>query len=1201
MRKRGRSSSGRYGWGWEKRPAPKAKEGSYRRNYGTSWWGKEFLAALSKMDQSGRLTRGKTYANKGLVENLNIKNNGKISATVQGSFPQPYKINIDWQPLTTTQQEEIVAHISGNPAALGRLLAGELPASLAEELASANIQLFPTNWKELRSECSCPDWATPCKHEAAVFYVMAGEIDTDPFRIFSLRGMDLKGTLQKQFAGIAAAEGVEIAQLPDLVQELEAPLDFSWETSIYEQLDFAALPELGERLIGLLPAKPAFDSGGDFKAYLGKIYAATKRYATRLGKVDAEPLTAEIVRNCAQADFRVNADLEFVSLTLFTANEDVLLDITKKDKLVDWFSSLQVTEQNLLCDDLLSLLVQFQFARQLAVRGAFVPQLLADGEAYLVRYLPAPTEPVVHDTAGLVYALTSPTLLYLEETGRELLEFVPTAAAQEVTSALLGILISLGSAYTAEEVPARRLFDLRGREQFDLLGTEKFPQAIQRWLNRLFLTENRYLPIFRVIETSGGLEVDILVEDTGSETYQPPAPLAKWMQQDMETLDGYALLRNLSQLVDHFPALNDYLTDKARSPLQFSVTEFTPMLVSILPIMETFGLVVLLPKSLKKLLRPALGLSIDSLAGKDIFELSGIISLDSILKFSWQAALGDQFISEEEFRELAQHNSGLVRLKEGYAFVDKEEIAKLIAKLDAGTPVLNTTQRMEALFAETYEGGPVKFSASVRRQLDLWRNGKPPALPAGLQATLRPYQQRGFEWLYSNARFGFGSIIADDMGLGKTLQVITTLLKLKEDGKLAQEAGLVVVPTSLLGNWQREIEKFAPSLSFGIYHGSARKMPDTKKTDVVITTYGVARSDEKKIAALNWAAVVIDESQNIKNPSALQTKAIKKIKAPIRIAMSGTPVENRLLDYWSVLDFTLPKYLGSQKYFKETYGRPIQGERDQAVADRFRSLIAPFVMRRLKSDKRIISDLPDKVTQDEFCSMVPAQVALYKSVVEENMKMVSEATENINRQGLILKLITALKQVCNHPVQFLKKGPEAFAASGKAELFRDRLEGILEAGDKVLVFTQYREMGELLVKLVREEFSLEVPFLHGGCSPKQRNEMVDRFQNDRQCPVLLLSIKAGGTGLNLTAANHVIHYDLWWNPAVEAQATDRAYRIGQDRTVFVHRLITKSSFEEKIDLLIKSKQDLADLSVGTGESWIGKMTDAELKKLVKLG
>lgn len=1189
-----------YGWHWENRPAPKAKAGSYRRKYGTSWWGKEFLAALTKMDDSGRLSRGKTYANKGLVENLNIGNNGKISATVQGSYPQPYSIDINWLSFSDQQQSEIINRITSSPTTIGRLLAGELPNTLADELKEVGINLFPDNWHELKTNCSCPDWASPCKHEAAVFFVMAGEIDTDPFRVFSLRGMDLKAVLQEQFSGMEEAEGVAIIALPDLVQELAAPENFTWEPSIYEQLDFASLPELGERIVGLLPANPAFDSGSDFKVYLGKLYGTTKRYANRLLKKDPQPLPPEIVRACTEVDLKINAELSFVSLTLFDANDGLLLEITSTEKLIDWLTDLLATERELLGDGLLSLLVQFQFARQLAARGAFVPQLLTDGPEYLIRYLPAPTEPEIHGTAGLVYALTSPTLLYLEEPGQELLEFVPTAAAQAVTSFLIGSIISLAQKQVTEEVPARRLFSLWSREKFDLLGTENFPQAIQRWLNRLYLTENRYVPIFRVTEQGDTLEVDILVEDTESEVYSSPVPLAELMAQDINTAEGFALLRNLSQLMDHFPALNQYLEDKAEHPLQFAVADFTPILVSILPIMETFGLVVLLPKSLKKLLRPSLGLSVDT-AGKEIFELSGLISLDNILQFSWQAALGDQFISEDEFRELAAHNSGLVRLKEGYAFLDGGEIAKLIEKLDAGEPALNVTQRMEALFAETYDGGPVRFSATVRRQLDQWRNGAPPAIPEGLQATLRPYQQRGYEWLYTNARFGFGSIIADDMGLGKTLQVITTLLKLKEEGKLEKQNALIVVPTSLLGNWQREIEKFAPSLRTGIYHGSNRSMPITKDVDLVITTYGVSRSDEKIITSIKWAAVVIDESQNIKNPGALQTKAIKKIKAPIRIAMSGTPVENRLLDYWSVLDFTLPKYLGSQKYFKENYGRPIQGERDQRVAIRFQALTAPFVMRRLKSDKSIISDLPDKVTQDEFCSMVPAQVALYESVVKENMRMVEEAESGIGRQGLILKLITALKQVCNHPKQFLKKGPDAFAASGKAQLFRDRLEGILEAGDKVLVFTQYREMGELLVKLIRDEFSLEVPFLHGGCSPKQRNEMVDRFQEDRQCPILLLSIKAGGTGLNLTAANHVIHYDLWWNPAVEAQATDRAYRIGQEQTVFVHRLITKSSFEEKIDLLIKSKQDLADLSVGTGESWIGKMSDQDLKELVRLG
>lgn len=454
--------------------------------------------------------------------------------------------------------------------------------------------------------------------------------------------------------------------------------------------------------------------------------------------------------------------------------------------------------------------------------------------------------------------------------------------------------------------------------------------------------------------------------------------------------------------------------------------------------------------------------------------------------------------------------------------------------------------------------------------------------------------------MYKNARLGFGSVIADDMGLGKTLQVISTLLKLKEDGALEQQKALVIVPTTLLTNWEKEIQKFAPQLQTHIYHGPSRKMDPIQEADALITTYGVIRSDSAKLKKQNWLVVVIDEAQNIKNPSTAQTKAVKKITAPVKIAMSGTPVENRLSEYWSIFDFIYKGYLNTLKNFKQEFAKPIETDRDQGKLERFKKITAPFVMRRLKSDKSIIKDLPDKIEMDQFCTLTPEQAALYQTVVDSTLKRVEQA-EGIERKGLVLQLITALKQVCNHPYQFTKKGNNSAQLSGKTMRLFPLLQQILDQGEKTLIFTQYRQMGDLLVELLDEHFDLKVPFLHGGISRKGRDSMVHDFQHNRSTRILILSLKAGGTGLNLTAASNVIHYDLWWNPAVEAQATDRAYRIGQKRNVQVHRFIMKETFEEKINELLLSKKELANLTVASGEKWIGEYDDDELKALVTLG
>ena len=384
-----------------------------------------------------------------------------------------------------------------------------------------------------------------------------------------------------------------------------------------------------------------------------------------------------------------------------------------------------------------------------------------------------------------------------------------------------------------------------------------------------------------------------------------------------------------------------------------------------------------------------------------------------------------------------------------------------------------------------------------------------------------------------------------------------------------------------------------------MFHGAKRELSKTRP-DVLLTTYGVARSEAALLKAMAWRLVVVDEAQNIKNPTAAQTKAVKSIAAGSHVAMSGTPVENRLSEYWSIMDFAQRGYLGSAAAFERDIATPIQTHRDAAVAERLRKVMAPFMLRRLKSDKTVISDLPDKVEQDQHCTLTPTQAALYESVVQEGLKSIAGESDTFARQGLVLQMILALKQVCNHPAQYLKQGVADATLSGKTLRLLDLLDEIQAAQQKVLVFTQFVQMGELLQALLRQRYNHEPLFLHGGVPRAKRDQMVERFQGERSERIFLLSLKAGGTGLNLTAASQVIHFDLWWNPAVEAQATDRAYRIGQRQNVQVHRFITRGTFEERINDMIRSKRELAQMTVGSGETWVGQLPLGELKALFQL-
>ena len=588
---------------------------------------------------------------------------------------------------------------------------------------------------------------------------------------------------------------------------------------------------------------------------------------------------------------------------------------------------------------------------------------------------------------------------------------------------------------------------------------------------------------------------------------------------------------------------------------------------------------------------------------------------DAFSRFDWRVAVGDRELTKEELTELAKHVGEVVLVGDDFVYLDPTELARMAETVDK-QPQPTYLEKMRAALMGNYENkgrqAEVLVSDEIRKRLKRLTEIDEISPPENLHATLRPYQARGFSWLMKNLRLGIGALIADDMGLGKTLQVIATLLQLKNDGELTKAKALVVVPTTLMTNWQREITKFAPSLSVGIYHGTSRVLPEAVKDlpDVTLTTYGLMRRETEKLAGYKWRLLVLDEAQAVKNATSGQSVAAKSLNASQTIAMTGTPVENRLSEYWSILETVQPRLLGSLKDFTETFAAPIETDHSESAAEAFRRLTAPFMLRRLKSDKSIIADLPERNTVDQFTNLTAEQAALYSKVLEAHMKKLKKLEEKAVedpqgtdirtiRRGEVLKLITSMKQICNSPSQYLKT-ETATPDSGKAAALFDILGHCREAGRKVLIFTQYREMGERLQTWIEKATGHRPDFLHGGVSVKARQVMVDRFQTDRSVHAMIISLKAGGTGLNLTAASCVVHYDLWWNPAVEAQATDRAYRIGQRRDVLVYRFVTAGTFEERINEMLMEKRNLADLTVATGETWIGELSAAELQSLFTL-
>ncbi|MCX5383094.1 DEAD/DEAH box helicase [Streptomyces sp. NBC_00083] len=655
-------------------------------------------------------------------------------------------------------------------------------------------------------------------------------------------------------------------------------------------------------------------------------------------------------------------------------------------------------------------------------------------------------------------------------------------------------------------------------------------------------------------------------------------------------IDALLALRRAARV---WPPLGLLLERSVPDVLPLTETELYELLGEASARLAAAGVTVHWPRELARTLsatavvRPAPGSATDGTAFFDAEEL---------LSFNWQLALGGEPLTDAEMDVLAESHRPVVRLRDQWVVADPELVRKarkrdlgLLDPVDALSVALTGTAEVDG---ETVEAVPVGALAVLRDRL---LEGPATAeQPAGLDATLRDYQLRGLAWLSMMTSMGLGGCLADDMGLGKTITVIALHLR-----RARREPTLVVCPASLLGNWQREIARFAPGVPVHRFHGSSRSL-DTPSGEggFVLTTYATMRTSAPQLAARTWNMVIADEAQHVKNPFSATAKALRTIPAPARIALTGTPVENNLSELWALLDWTTPGLLGPLKAFRARHARLVENGEDDDAAERLARLVRPFLLRRKKSDPGIVPELPPKTQTDHPVPLTREQAALYEAVVREVMAAV-EASEGIARRAQVMKLLTALKQICNHPAQYLKEeSPRLASRSGKLALLDELVDTILSEDGSVLVFTQYVAMARLLSRHLTAR-GVPSQLLHGGTPVAERDRLVDAFQAG-EVPVFILSLKAAGTGLNLTRAGHVIHYDRWWNPAVEEQATDRAYRIGQTQPVQVHRLIAEGTVEERIAEMLEEKRRLADAVLGSGESALTELTDRELADLISL-
>jgi len=681
--------------------------------------------------------------------------------------------------------------------------------------------------------------------------------------------------------------------------------------------------------------------------------------------------------------------------------------------------------------------------------------------------------------------------------------------------------------------------------------------------------------------------------------------LSRWLARPQELL-----LAELGRASRVYPAIADGLRQARPVGLELDADDAFHFLSAAAPALDQAGFGVMLPSWWDR--RRALSLTGSAATPVDgVVAGAGKFGKDQLMDFSWRLAVGDEALTDAEIAALAATKAPLIRLRGQWVAVDREQLRRgleFLARNGLGRASAADVLRMAASHPDDL-GTPLPVAGVTADGWlgDLLAGAAPQTLqlaeaPVGFGATLRPYQQRGLSWLAFLGSLGLGACLADDMGLGKTVQLLA--LEAADRAGGATGPTLLLCPMSLVGNWQREAARFAPELVVYAHHGGQRPRGDNlrariSESDLVLTTYATATRDIEELAGYPWRRVVLDEAQAIKNSLSQASKAARRLTADHRVALTGTPVENRLAELWSVIDFVNPGLLGTPEQFRARYSIPVERHGMTEPAQRLRAIIRPYVLRRLKTDPAIIDDLPEKIEMRQYCKLTTEQASLYQSVVDDMLERI-ENSEGIERRGNVLAAMAKLKQACNHPALLLHDRSAIGRRSGKVIRLEEILEEILAGGDKAICFSQYTEFLDLLLPHLSARFGTDIAYLHGGTPKDRRDELVTAFQSEGGPPIFLLSLKAGGTGLTLTAASHVIHLDRWWNPAVENQATDRAFRIGQRRNVEVHKLICTGTLEERIDEMIEEKKALADLVVADGEGWLTELSTGDLRKVFEL-
>lgn len=1080
------------------------------------------------------------------IKNVKIKANVLSGYISHGKYDHN-NIKITFRLFDDDEKDKLNKIIEDNPINKFKIINRTLP----EDLLNSGISILPESLDDLDIECSYDNDEDNLIDVLSILKEFNRRLMKNKFIIFKLRGLDLNRKITYP------------------VKSLDDILEFNYKTIS----DDAKLTDLHEVNITLLKNIEYPNSGFDF------IYDDLFELLNN----EISNITSTF-RGSAYTDYENNIKPEIekkdIILEKWDIDDKINLDVDKDynltnnshfnspEKLFNFLNEITQTNIEYENNTLSFLKNILKLTYTLVNNHSIMPELFETENYYQIRWIPS--------------FYSSNVVNYCRKHYSDCPDNLVTFNKQELSNEnqviiLISLLMNALIKYTIRnnqikgfENVSKIIFKLFTGEKIKKNQNQSFKtvENVAKQLSVFCLNELEYSYVM-FIDENLDIEIKIKKEDS----------FKTIKEADTDEL------KNIRKVYDLFSYYK--IENTIYEKIRLNNEDFIIFYRHILKLLAYINVEVVNPFNI---INSKMDLILDINMDKRSFKLKNISD-----HYVWKIRFDEDEITLREFDEITDDANEIIKIKDKIYLVDGSSFRHLKMYTWLLLQKDKSNEILQYAILEEYNDLKFKLSDDFKKLIKTTRIYEQ---PQSLNGKLRPYQKIGYSWLIQNIKSGFGSILADDMGLGKTLQVLATILYFKEKNQLDSDRSLIIVPPTLISNWQQEIEKFTPELSYYIYHGTDRIYP-TEYYDIILTSYAIIRSDLEMFINDSWFICVIDEAQNIKNPYTKQSHAIKKVYAFNKIALTGTPIENRLSDYWSIFDFVNEGYLSSLEDFKTKYVTPIEKIGDEETLNNLKQIAKPFVLRRLKSDDEIKRELPEKFVNDIYCSLTKKQINLYNNLLNGNFeKIVSQ--KGIERKGSILRLITSLKQTCNHPGQYAKSKNMKIKDSGKMELLANLLENILDMNEKVLIFTQYVKMGEIIQDLISKKFKQDVLFLHGTQSRKEKAKIIDTFQEIPDYKILVATLKTGGTGLNLTAAKNVIHYDLWWNPAVENQATDRVHRIGQRNDVMVYRFITKGTLEESIDKMIKSKIDLAQKAISTDKTFITELSNEELKEMLRL-